>query len=180
MIKNFTTIRAISFQVVLFICFRGISTKMFNTVESNYPTNSIQKEAWLKSILIRECPPVAHIEDSSSSTLLQVSVNCSCTLTHRCTYILLQLFTSILHNFIHIFYILACNRTYDSDNGRLLNPSYPYYAYGNTYCDFAIHVPNPRSRISVYFKYFLLGDRGGNCTNDAYFKVGQNIYFYDF
>ena len=57
---------------------------MFNTVESNYPTNSIQKEAWLKSILIRECPPVAHIEDSSSSTLLQVSVNCSCTLTHRC------------------------------------------------------------------------------------------------
>ena len=81
-------------------------------------------------------------------------------------------FTSILHNFIHIFYILACNRTYDTDNGRLLNPSYPYYAYGNTYCDFAIHVPNPRSRISVYFKYFLLGDRGGNCTNDAYFKVG--------
>lgn len=74
-----------------------------------------------------------------------------------------------------ISYISACNRTYDADNGRLLNPSYPYYAYGNTYCDFAIHVPNPRSRISVYFKYFLLGYRGGNCTNDAYFKVRQNI-----
>ena len=74
--------------------------------------------------------------------------------------------------FSSIFYILACNRTYDTDNGRLLNPSYPYYAYGNTYCDFAIHVPNPQSRISVYFKYFLLGNRGGNCTNDAYFKVG--------
>ena len=73
------------------------------------------------------------------------------------------------------FYILACNRTYDTDNGRLLNPSYPYYAYANTYCDFAIHVPNPQSRISVYFKYFLLGNRGGNCTNDAYFKVGQNV-----
>ena len=76
---------------------------MFNTVESNYPTNSIQKEAWLKSILIRECPPVAHIEDSSSSTLLQVSVNCSCTLTHRCTYYVYCSICSRLHNFIHIF-----------------------------------------------------------------------------
>ena len=72
---------------------------MFNTADSNYPTNSIQKEAWLKSILIRECPPVAHIEDSSSSTLLQVSVNCSYTFTQY----LLQHFTSRLHNFIHIF-----------------------------------------------------------------------------
>ena len=143
---------------------------MFNTVDSNYPTNSIQKEAWLKSISIRECQPVAHIEDSSSSTLSQVSVNCSYTLT-----IFTVAFCYQTSYFPPYFYILACNRTYDTANGRLLNPSYPYYAYGNTYCDFAIHVPNPQSRISVYFKYFLLGNRGGNCTNDAYFKVGQNI-----
>ena len=73
------TITVKSFQIVPFIHFRGISTKMFNTVDSNYPTNSIQKEAWLKSISIRECQPVAHIEDSNSSTLLQVSENCSYT-----------------------------------------------------------------------------------------------------
>ena len=77
--KIIITIRVQSFKIVPFIHFRGISTKMFNTVDSNYPTNSIQKEAWLKSISIRECQPAAHIEDSNSSTLLQVSENYSYT-----------------------------------------------------------------------------------------------------
>ena len=119
MIKNFTTIRSISFPVVSFIYFRGILTKMFNTADSNYPTNSIQKEAWLKSILIRECPPVAHIEDSSSSTLLQVSVNCSCTLTHRCTYISFLLPYFIISSIFFIFQLVIGRMTQTMDDSLI-------------------------------------------------------------
>ena len=93
---------------------------MFNTVESNYPTNSIQKEAWLKSILIRECPPVAHIEDSSSSTLLQVSVNCSCTLTHRYIYycsFLLPYF--IISSIFFIFQLVIGRMTQTMDDSLI-------------------------------------------------------------
>ena len=67
-------------------------------------------------------------------------------------------------------FLLACNRTYDTDNGRLLNPTYPYHAYAGTYCEFGIHVPNPEAKISLYFKYFYVSSRG-NCTDEAYLKV---------
>ena len=75
----------------------------------------------------------------------------------------------------------ACNRTYDTDNGRILNPSYPYYSYSGTsgtVCDFGIHVPNPQSKISAYFKHFYVRPRRGtqtNCTETQYLKVLCNL-----
>ena len=69
------------------------------------------------------------------------------------------------------FDILACNRTYDTSNGRILNPSFPYNSYSGTTCEFGIQVPNPQSRISLYFKDFYVYSRRGNCTEEAYLKV---------
>ena len=67
--------------------------------------------------------------------------------------------------------ILACNRTYDTSNGRILNPSFPYNSYSGTICEFGIQVPNPQGRISIYFKYFYISSRRGNCTDEGYLKV---------
>ena len=67
--------------------------------------------------------------------------------------------------------IIACNRTYDTSNGRILNPSFPYYSYSGTTCEFGIQVPNPQAKISIYFKYFYISSRRGNCTDEGYLKV---------
>ena len=62
----------------------------------------------------------------------------------------------------------SCDRSYDTDHGRILSPRWPSSLPYNTQCSFSINVP-PSKTISVYFRYFSLAS-SANCT-DTYLEI---------